>query len=87
MMPRRGQQIRWERPEQRRFREVRSGNDPAVRMHRQPAVRGDVTENDLTVAQASSHLAVGVNATVGSGQTSVLAANAGDCVRDDAAGV
>ena len=48
---------------------------------------GDVTQNDLTVAQASSHLAVGVDAAVGGGQTSVLAADAGDSVGNDAAGV
>ncbi len=48
---------------------------------------GDVTQNDLTIAQASSHLAVGVNATVGGGQTGVLAADACNGVGNDAASV
>merc|ERR1712100_194254 len=48
---------------------------------------GDVTQNDLTIAQASSHLAVGVDATVGGGQTGVLAADACNGVGDDAASV
>ena len=47
----------------------------------------DITENDFTVAQASSHLAVGVHTTVRGGQAGVLAADAGDAVRHDAAGV
>ena len=48
---------------------------------------GDVTQNDLAITQASSHLAVGVHTTVGGGQAGVLAADAGDGVRHDAAGV
>merc|ERR1712100_536927 len=45
---------------------------------------GDVTQNDLAITQASSHLAVGVHTTVGGGQAGVLAADAGDGVRHDA---
>jgi hypothetical protein len=45
----------------------------------------DIAENDFTVAQASSHFAVGVHTTVGGGQAGVLAADACNGVRDDAA--
>ena len=48
---------------------------------------GDVTQNDLAITQASSHFAVGVHTTVGGGQAGVLAADACNGVRDDAAGV
>jgi hypothetical protein len=48
---------------------------------------GDVAHDDLSITQASSHLAVGVHTTVGGGQAGVLAADAGDGVRHDAAGV
>ena len=43
-----------------------------------------VAEDDFTVAQAGSHLAVGVDATVRSGRTGVFAADAGDSIGDDA---
>ena len=48
---------------------------------------GDVAQHDFTVTQACSHLAVGVNATIRGGQAGVLAADAGNGVGNDAAGV
>ena len=47
----------------------------------------DVAQNDLTVTQACSHFAVGVDTAVGGGETGVFAADTCNCVRDDAAGV
>ena len=47
----------------------------------------DITENDLTVAQASSHFAVGVHTTVRGGQACVLAADTCNSIRNDASSV
>jgi len=48
---------------------------------------GDVAENDLAVAQASSHAAVGVAVAAGLDQAGVLANHASHSVGDDAGGV
>jgi len=48
---------------------------------------GDVTKNDFTVTQASSHAAVGVAVTTCLDQAGVLADHAGDCIGHDAGGI
>ena len=48
---------------------------------------GDVTENDLTITQASSHAAVGIAVTASLDQTGVLADHAGHSIGNDAGGI
>jgi hypothetical protein len=48
---------------------------------------GDVTQDDLTVAQASSHAAVGVAVTASLDQAGVLADHAGHSIGNDAGGI